>query len=126
MAGSLGSPNDQFSGPPYLHPFRPASSMSANRFDEGYSEDTRSQNEGDMLMRSEVRLADGDMEADSPFVLPDWVMALSENERSGTYISRQHHIRADMTYRIRLRHPALAADLLDSRHRRKAQPAPPP
>jgi F-box and WD-40 domain protein 1/11 len=59
--------------------------MSANRFDEGYSEDTRSQNEGDMVMRSDVPLTDGVMEADSPFVLPDWVMALSENERSGKY-----------------------------------------
>jgi F-box and WD-40 domain protein 1/11 len=66
-----------------MHPFRPASSMSANRFDEGYSEDTRSQNDGDMVTPSDVRVTDGEMEADSPFVLPDWVMALSENQRSG-------------------------------------------
>jgi F-box and WD-40 domain protein 1/11 len=57
--------------------------MSANRFDEGYSEDTRSQNEGDMVMRSDVQLTDSEMGVNSPFVLPDWVMALSENERSG-------------------------------------------
>jgi F-box and WD-40 domain protein 1/11 len=57
--------------------------MSANRFDEGYSEDTRSQNESDMVMRTDLRLSDGEMEPDSPFSLPDWVMALSENERSG-------------------------------------------
>ncbi|KAI4621094.1 hypothetical protein J4E83_005457 [Alternaria metachromatica] len=82
MAGPLGNPNAQFSGPPYMHPFRPASAMSANRFDEGYSEDTRSQNEGDMAMRSDVRLTDAEMDADSPFALPDWVMNLSENERS--------------------------------------------
>jgi F-box and WD-40 domain protein 1/11 len=84
MAGPLGNPNAQFSGPPYmLHPFRPASSMSANRFDEGYSEDTRSQNDGDLVMRSDVRLSDGEMDAESPSSLPDWVLALSENERSG-------------------------------------------
>ncbi|KAG9188959.1 hypothetical protein G6011_05827 [Alternaria panax] len=82
MAGPLGTPNAQFSTSPYMHPFRPASSMSANRFDEGYSEDTRSQNEGDMAMRSDVQLTDSDMGANAPFVLPDWVMALSENERS--------------------------------------------
>ncbi|KAH7383368.1 hypothetical protein BKA66DRAFT_417803 [Pyrenochaeta sp. MPI-SDFR-AT-0127] len=81
MAGPLGNPA-QFSGPPYMHPFRPASSMSANRFDEGYSEDTRSQNGSDMVMRTDLRLSDGDMEPDSQFSLPDWVMALSENERS--------------------------------------------
>ncbi|KAF1938794.1 WD40 repeat-like protein [Clathrospora elynae] len=79
MAGPLGN---QFSAPPYMHPFRPASSMSANRFDEGYSEDTRSQNEGELVMRSDLRLNDGEMEADSPFSLPEWVMNLSEGERS--------------------------------------------
>lgn len=59
--------------------------MSVSRFDEGYSEDTRSQNGSDLVMRSDVRLSDGDMEPDSPFHLPDWVMALSENERSGEW-----------------------------------------
>ena len=83
MTGPLGNPNVQFSGPPYMHPFRPASSMSANRFDEGYSEDTRSQNEGDLVMRSDMRLSDGEMDSESPSSLPDWVLALSENERSG-------------------------------------------
>jgi F-box and WD-40 domain protein 1/11 len=78
-----GNPSDQFSGPPYMHPFRPASSMSANRFDEGYSEDTRSQNEGDMVMRNDLRLSDGEMDPESSSSLPDWVLALSENERSG-------------------------------------------
>lgn len=33
-------------------------------------------------MRTDVGLGDGDMDAISPFSLPDWVMALSENERS--------------------------------------------
>jgi F-box and WD-40 domain protein 1/11 len=85
MAGPLGSPAAQFSGPPYMHPFRPASSMSANnRFDEGYSEDTRSQSGSDMVMRSDSQLAGDGMQPDSPFALPDWVMALSEGERSGT------------------------------------------
>jgi F-box and WD-40 domain protein 1/11 len=57
--------------------------MSANRFDEGYSEETRSQSGSDMVMRSDSRLADDGIQPDSPFTLPDWVMALSEGERSG-------------------------------------------
>ncbi|KAL6707693.1 hypothetical protein ACN47E_003814 [Coniothyrium glycines] len=81
MAGSLGNP-PQFSGPPYMHPFRPASAMSANRFDEGYSEETRSQNGSDMLMRGDSMLSQGEAEPDMQFSLPDWVLALSENERS--------------------------------------------
>ncbi|KAL5115854.1 hypothetical protein ACEQ8H_006256 [Pleosporales sp. CAS-2024a] len=82
MAGPLGSPAAQYSGPPYMHPFRPASSMSVNRFDEGYSEDTRSQTGSDMVMRSDSRLVDDGSQPDSPFTLPDWVMALSEGERA--------------------------------------------
>ncbi|KAF1829253.1 WD40 repeat-like protein [Decorospora gaudefroyi] len=82
MAAPVGNSHVQFSGPAYMHPFRPASSMSANRFDEGYSEDTRSQNESDTAMRGDTRLSDGDMEPESPFALPDWVLALSEQERS--------------------------------------------
>ena len=57
--------------------------MSANRFDEGYSEDTRSQNGSDMVLRSDLRLSEGEVEPDMHFSLPDWVLALSENERSG-------------------------------------------
>lgn len=78
-------PNAQFSAPPYhQHPFRPASSMSANRFDEGYSEETRSQTENDTVMRGDAQLSDAEAEPDAPFTLPDWVLALSEHERSGT------------------------------------------
>lgn len=83
MAGPV-QPGAQFSGPPYMHPFRPASSMSANRFDEGYSEDTRSQSGSDMVMRSDLR--DDGMQPDSQSSLPDWVMALTESERSGGWI----------------------------------------
>ncbi|KAL6158752.1 hypothetical protein ACJBU6_02853 [Exserohilum turcicum] len=56
--------------------------MSANRFDEGYSEDTRSQNESDMVMHTDVRLSDAHREPALPYSLPDWVLALSESERS--------------------------------------------
>lgn len=61
--------------------------MSANRFDEGYSEDTRSQNESDMVMHTDVRLSDAHREPALPYSLPDWVLALSESERSGTSAS---------------------------------------
>jgi hypothetical protein len=57
--------------------------MSANRFDEGYSEDTRSQSGGDMAMQSDFRAPEDGLQPDSPLALPDWVVALSESERSG-------------------------------------------
>ncbi|KAH8730718.1 hypothetical protein GQ44DRAFT_746627 [Phaeosphaeriaceae sp. PMI808] len=81
MAGPL-KPAAQISGPPYMHPFRPASSMSVNRFDEGYSEDTRSQSGSDMAMRGDFRLVEDVLQPDAQLALPDWVMALSESERS--------------------------------------------
>jgi F-box and WD-40 domain protein 1/11 len=69
-----------------MHPFRPASSMSANRFDEGYSEDTRSQSGNDMVMQNDFRPAEDGLQPDSQLTLPDWVVALSESERSGRCI----------------------------------------
>jgi len=65
-----------------MHPFRPASALSVSRFDEGYSEDTRSQSGSDMAMRNDGHLTDADWEPDSPLHLPDWVLALSDHERS--------------------------------------------
>ncbi|KAJ4342049.1 hypothetical protein N0V87_001375 [Didymella glomerata] len=62
-----------------MHPFRPASIMNASRFDEGYSEDTRSQNETDMVMGA----GDSGMEPEAQqFSLPDWIMGLDEQQRS--------------------------------------------
>jgi F-box and WD-40 domain protein 1/11 len=82
MAGLNSAP--PFVGPPYLQTFRPASSMSSNRFDEGYSEDTRSQSGSDMLMRTDIRLGDGiNLDQDSQYPLPDWVLTMTENDRSG-------------------------------------------
>ncbi|KAJ4991978.1 f-box wd-40 repeat-containing protein [Stagonosporopsis vannaccii] len=79
MAGPLGGPPTDFSSPPYMHPFRPASAMHTSRFDEGYSEDTRSQNETDMVMSA----GDSGMEPESQqFSLPDWIMSLDEQQRS--------------------------------------------
>jgi hypothetical protein len=74
MAGPVGNPAAHPPGPPYMHPFRPASSLSANKIDEGYSEDTPSHSEGDMAFGAQP---------DSSLTLPDWVLALSEGERSG-------------------------------------------
>lgn len=71
-----------FPPPSYLQAFRPASAM-ANRFDEGYSEDTRSQSGSEMLMRADSRLGESGMEQDPQYPLPDWVLNMSENERSG-------------------------------------------
>lgn len=60
--------------------------MSANRFDEGYSEDTRSQSGSDMTMRLDSRLGESiGMDQDPQYPLPDWVLNMSENERSGMF-----------------------------------------
>lgn len=64
--------------------------MSANRFDEGYSEDTRSQNGSDLLMRGDLVQSQGEAEPDMHFSLPDWVLALGEHERSGKAIWPRH------------------------------------
>lgn len=79
MADPLGGPPPDFSSSPYMQPFRPAI-MNASRFDEGYSEDTRSQNETDMVMGA----GDSGMEPDTQqFSLPDWILGLNEQQRSG-------------------------------------------
>ncbi|KAJ8105823.1 hypothetical protein OPT61_g9948 [Boeremia exigua] len=76
MADPLGGPPTGFSTPPYMHPFRPASAMNASRFDEGYSEDTRSQTETDMVMGA----GDSGMEPEAQQF--DWIMGLGEQQRS--------------------------------------------
>jgi F-box and WD-40 domain protein 1/11 len=65
--------NAAFPMPSYLQAFRQGSAMNANRFDEGYSEDTRSQS----------GLGDDGMEQELQYALPDEVMQMSESERSG-------------------------------------------
>ncbi|KAF2753966.1 WD40 repeat-like protein [Pseudovirgaria hyperparasitica] len=50
------------------------------KVDEGYSEDTRSQSENDILMRSDSRLEEM-TEADGQ-VLPDWLLSMNEADRS--------------------------------------------
>lgn len=57
---------------------------SSFKVDEGYSEETRSQNDADSAMRLDIAIP-------APMVagLPEGIMALSEAERSGT--SRLHN-----------------------------------
>ena len=75
-----------FSNPPYIAAFQSAASMNAPfKIDEGYSEETRSQNESDAPMRSGSRDSDlPDQEAATMLPLPEWVLGLSETDRSGT------------------------------------------
>ncbi|KAF2020712.1 WD40 repeat-like protein [Aaosphaeria arxii CBS 175.79] len=86
MAGPFSNPGAHFSPPSYIQAFRPASSMSANRFDEGYSEDTRSQSGSDTVMRIDTRLGENIggviSDQDAQFPLPEWVMNMNETERS--------------------------------------------
>jgi hypothetical protein len=100
-----------------MHPFRPAALVSASRFDEGYSEDTRSQSGLDMAP-----------DPDLPLTLPDWLLDLNEAQRSGTSSSsssppRRHFRRRPALTRPRFRlcHPALAAHLFHRCHRRQAE-----
>ena len=68
--------------PSYLQAFKSASPMlNSFRLDEGYSEDTRSQAGSEM--RADSRM--GDMMDHEPIqsLLPDWVINMSEGERSG-------------------------------------------
>lgn len=86
-----------------MHPFRPASIMNANRFDEGYSEDTRSQHETDMVMGA----GDSGMESESQqYSLPDWIMGLDEQQREGQLRQRARQCQtADTAQRNCVRHP---------------------
>jgi hypothetical protein len=96
-----------------MHPFRPASIMNANRFDEGYSEDTRSQHETDMVMGA----GDSGMESEAQqFGLPDWIMGLDEQQRSGMLRLRaQPEQTANQAQRNRIRHSTIVTDLIHSR-----------
>jgi F-box and WD-40 domain protein 1/11 len=52
------------------------------RLDEGYSEETRSQSEGD-TMRVDPASLELEERAESQLELPDWVKNLNEVQRSG-------------------------------------------
>lgn len=122
----LGGPPANFPNPPYIpHPFRPAAAvMNTSRFDEGYSEDTRSQHETDMIMGA----GDSGMEPDmQQFSLPDWIMGLDEQQRSGMSRARaQPDHSANEAQRNSIRHPTVATNLVHRQHRRETQPAPAP
>ena len=95
-----------------MHPFRPASIMNTTRFDEGYSEDTRSQNETDMVMGA----GDSGMEPETQqFSLPDWILGLDEQQRSGQLRLHTHRIQtANAAQRNCIRHTTIITDLIDS------------
>lgn len=114
MADPLGGPPTHFSTSPYMHPFRPASAMNANRFDEGYSEDTRSQNETDMVMGA----GDSGMEPEAQqFSLPDWILGLDEQQRSGTSSPRALlDWVANKAQRNCVCHSTIITNRIDSRH----------
>jgi F-box and WD-40 domain protein 1/11 len=45
-----------------------------------------------MVTGSDFRLTDDGIQPDSPFNLPDWVMALNEGERSGRRLGQHAEI----------------------------------
>lgn len=87
MAGSGINDSVACNVPTYLQAFRPASSMSSNKIDEGYSEETRSQSGSDTMMRLDTGLSEGMMmDQDSQYPLPESVLSMSEEERAGMLI----------------------------------------
>ncbi|KAF2274732.1 WD40 repeat-like protein [Westerdykella ornata] len=79
MAGPISDAD--FATPSYLQAFRSVSSIS--KIDEGYSEDTRSQSGSDLVLRMDTRLGDGeDVGMDTHYPLPEWVLNMSESDRS--------------------------------------------
>lgn len=82
MAESPSADSAGFSVPAYLQTLRPASS-SSNRIDEGYSE-APNPSGGDTVMRMDTRLGETALvEQDLQCALPDWILNMSEEERSG-------------------------------------------
>ncbi|KAF2089508.1 WD40 repeat-like protein [Saccharata proteae CBS 121410] len=68
--------------PAYFPPSKNTAMGAAFKLDEGYSEETRSQSDGDTAIRQEPRGGDL-MEQDmAPLSLPDWVLALGEDQRA--------------------------------------------
>jgi F-box and WD-40 domain protein 1/11 len=57
---------------------------SAFRLDEGFSEDTRSQAGSEMPPRPDSRMAGAADQEPADSQLPDWILGMSERERSGT------------------------------------------
>lgn len=62
-----------------------SNALASSKIDEGYSDETRSQGENDALARPDARTGEGAaVTASQGVALPDWVMDLSEGDRSGT------------------------------------------
>lgn len=89
--------------------------MNANRFDEGYSEDTRSQHETDMVMGA----GDSGMESETQqFSLPDWIMGLDEQQRSGMLSPDAQPVQtANQAQRNCVRYSTIITNLINSGHR---------
>lgn len=73
----------------YPRPFTASKIDSSFKVDEGYSEDTRSQDDMDSPnIKLEIRASDAIMAVPMMAGLPDGIMALSEAERSGRIFHR--------------------------------------
>lgn len=127
----MATPLNNNPGPPfnvpqsYLQAFRPTSMSSSNRFDEGYSEETRSQTGSDLVIRPDSSLEDTVvMDQDPQHSLPDWVLNMSESERSGMkyYLIQKLGDTIQLTYhRICIRTSTVAPDILNRKYSGKAQ-----
>lgn len=69
--------------PPYFANLKNTSVNTSYKLDEGYSEETRSQSGGsDTLMSNDALVVDTS-EDGTGLRLPEWVLSMNENERSG-------------------------------------------
>lgn len=68
--------------PPYNNP---SMVMAPFKLDEGYSEETRSLSDGDLLMRVDAKAEELGAPENIPVIpLPGWIVDLGETQRKGT------------------------------------------
>ena len=69
--------------PPYLANLKNTNMSTSYKLDEGYSEETRSQSGGSDTLMGNDALVVNISEDGMGLRLPEWVLSMSENERSG-------------------------------------------
>ena len=137
LPSAMADPFRSSGAPSFVSPYLQAFKAAAYRLDEGYSEDTRSQ--------ADSRMGEGDImehETGQPLLLPDWVVNMSESDRSGEscpcnlFSTRRNGAAGETSSlvlactmlimrRFCLLDPSLSTDFLYRGHCRPSEPAPP-
>lgn len=89
------------------------------RLDEGYSEDTRSQSGASDAFRMDANMEEV-MEQDIDQILPEWLVAMSEEQKSGMVHMEQCVVSSSvltmLLFRICIPGHAIVANFVNSRH----------